>query len=769
MRTNKPVEGIAYNSNREGFIFALARRESSADLNKDDTFNEYPIRVINDHGYVGLFQYGTPALIDIGYKTRDGQWTGKNGATSLEAFRSSRQTQIAAINLSIDLWCKRLRATGLNEYYGKIVKGIEITESGCIAGCHLVGLGGLASFLNVPGNLKINKSTGKNHKEFDGNGVHISHYIDLFAHYDMESCCKRKIRIGLKDPSGLPIEGKHVTILSSYEGKHTNSQFKIEHKTDADGELPVIVRHPGAKITLEIDGRKSEDITQKADQIQPFNIVASDLKISAPLAEKGKPEAKKQEAVQEKKEEQQQTPVEANKDINFNIAILEGDTKKTISNVKFTLVYKGKPKQHITDSQGIKKNIIAEAGQSVQVCVAGEGNLQPVKSFTVTESLKDTTVEVALPVHTFNIVVVDTKGKIVPNAEFSIFYRNKERTRKTDSEGRLKIKALVGFVCGFGNRGNPLTYFRCLQSVSLRKIIVNSTAVQIAKGSAGQTVVTTAVQAAKQTKEAAKPKPPLPTKTEKQQSKPQERKKDEKPQQQEPVKQKNTHTEKNGNPLTVVGNEKTANDTTRYHIYYNGTIKRENKEATGYAEFIYYDSKGKQHYFGKSKFVSAPKRGKGNSLIGGTVYLLDQREHGKYVNWEIQSESSRFYLNGVTMAAVLGALKAYGNEKFIGTGFSTRDGRSVGGSTSHINGQAGDFRYLGKKQAHLDGAVLTFNSSFDMEANKKLVELFRLFGFKYFLTGTKANGGVAKIPGTSYYRGHHNHLHIGNHSYVVTD
>lgn len=420
MKKNKPVEGVSYNSNREGFIFALARRESSADLNKDDAFNKKPMTDINKFGYVGLFQYGTPALIDIGYKTKDEQWTGKNGATSLEAFRSSRQTQIAAINLSIDLWCKRLRATGLNEYYGKIVKGIEITESGCIAGCHLVGLGGLASFLNVPGNLKINKSTGKLHKEFDGNGVHISHYIDLFAHYDMESCCKRKVRISLKDPSGLPIESKPVTIISSYEGKHINSQFKVEHKTDADGELPVIVRHPGAKITLEIDGRKSEDITQKADQIQPFNIVASDLKISAPLAEKGKPEAKKQEAVQEKKEEKQ-TPVEASRDVNFNITILEGDTKKPISNVKFTLVYKGKPKQHITDGQGIKKNIIAEAGQSVQVCVAGEGNLQPVKSFIVTESLKDTTVEVALPVHMFNIVVVDTKGKIVPNAEFSIF------------------------------------------------------------------------------------------------------------------------------------------------------------------------------------------------------------------------------------------------------------------------------------------------------------------------------------------------------------
>ena len=160
MRKNKAVKGISYPSDRKGFIYALARRESSADLNEDDNFNKEPLAIINELGYVGLFQYGTPALIDIGYKTKAGTWTGKNGATSIEAFRSSREIQIAAINLSIDLWCKRLRAGNFNEYYGKIINGIEITESGCIAGCHLVGSGGLASFLNMPGNLKINKKTG---------------------------------------------------------------------------------------------------------------------------------------------------------------------------------------------------------------------------------------------------------------------------------------------------------------------------------------------------------------------------------------------------------------------------------------------------------------------------------------------------------------------------------------------------------------------------------------------------------------------------------
>lgn len=157
MRKNKAVFDISYPSNRKGFIYALARRESSADLNQNDLVNKKAIHEINERGYIGLFQYGEGALIDIGYKTKQGEWTGKNGAVSEEAFRSSREIQVAAINLSIDLWCKRLRVWGFNEYYGKIVKGIEITESGCIAGCHLVGSGGLASFLDMPGNYKIDK------------------------------------------------------------------------------------------------------------------------------------------------------------------------------------------------------------------------------------------------------------------------------------------------------------------------------------------------------------------------------------------------------------------------------------------------------------------------------------------------------------------------------------------------------------------------------------------------------------------------------------
>lgn len=566
MRKNKAVFDISYPSNRKGFIYALARRESSADLNQNDLVNKKAIHEINERGYIGLFQYGEGALIDIGYKTKQGEWTGKNGAVSEEAFRSSREIQVAAINLSIDLWCKRLRVWGFNEYYGKIVKGIEITESGCIAGCHLVGSGGLASFLDMPGNYKIDKKTGKRHSEFDGNKTHISEYLKLFANYDLETCCKRKIRVKLQDVDGLPLKDKTVKILSSYDGKHLNSKFEVTHKTDTDGELPVIVRHPGAEIILEIDGRESETISQKADQVQPYTITASDMKVSAPLAAKGTPEPKKQDEItQQTQNPASESEDAASKDVNFHLTILEGDTKKPISNVKFTLVYKGTPKQHITNMEGIKENLRAEMGQIIQVCIAGEGKLQPITSFTVTESLRDTVVKVLLPVHTFTITVVDTQGKPVPNTEFSIFYRKREKSKKTDSEGRLKVKALVGFVYGFGNKGKPLLHLRCLQSVSIRQITVNQKAIQNAQGALGTNSITAVAEMVKQAASSVVGqvlKPKNNTAQNKQHKQPskqadkQASKQPEKPRQSEPIKQMNTHTEKNGNPLTIVGEER---------------------------------------------------------------------------------------------------------------------------------------------------------------------------------------------------------------------
>ena len=295
------------------------------------------------------------------------------------------------------------------------------------------------------------------------------------------------------------------------------------------------------------------------------------MKVSAPLAAKGTPEPKKQDEItQQTKNPASELEDAASKDVNFHLTILEGDTKKPISNVKFTLVYKGTPKQHITNTEGIKENLRAEIGQTIQVCIAGEGRLQPITSFTVTESLRDTVVKVLLPVHTFTIIVVDTQGKPVPNTEFSIFYRKREKSKKTDSEGRLKVKALVGFVYGLGNKGKPLLLLRCLQSVSIRKITVDHTARQNARDTLGENPITAVTQVVQQTAfntigQVLKNKPlqKQPTTTQKTPPPKQEEKVKPQPQQKEPPRQKNTHTEQGGKPLTVVGREREANSSVR--------------------------------------------------------------------------------------------------------------------------------------------------------------------------------------------------------------
>jgi hypothetical protein len=62
------------------FLRALGDRESS--------MNQY---AINQYGYAGLFQMGSLALQDAGYKTATGGWTGKDGITSQAQFLADAQ------------------------------------------------------------------------------------------------------------------------------------------------------------------------------------------------------------------------------------------------------------------------------------------------------------------------------------------------------------------------------------------------------------------------------------------------------------------------------------------------------------------------------------------------------------------------------------------------------------------------------------------------------------------------------------------------------
>lgn len=459
MKNGKSINKKSYPLTRHGFICAVSRKESSSDLSLplNESVNINASKTKNSRGYVGFFQFGEAALIDLGYykhwknnsdKTKENDWTGSwvghNNVNSLSDFLKSPAKQIQIIGEWIDLLCKRLRNRSFNEYYGKIINGIEITESGAIAGAHLVGDGGLGSFLGVPG-------FKGNYKESDGNQVHISKYIDMFNHYDLESCCSRKIYISLKNQIGQIAKNKKVTIESEYSGKFKQSKFFVNVESDDQGLLPVIIRHPGSKIIIKADGKQSTIITQAADKKQSIELsVSEDIKIQSVLQKPAEPEQKQekvivveQKASDSKKDE---VKIEASKDIKFDISIIESDTNRKITNMKFFVRYKGKIKEHTSDGSGVKAGLIAEEDESLDILVNGSKGYQKLKAISVTKAIENSCISVPLGLISVKLKIHDSHGKILKNNKFFISYRGREIEKTTDSNGFIQLKMLNAFV-----------------------------------------------------------------------------------------------------------------------------------------------------------------------------------------------------------------------------------------------------------------------------------------------------------------------------------
>lgn len=459
---------------------------------------------VNENGYMGLFQWGESALYDLGYYLGDrgisyddlrnvkresalhkswksqfssnnwpGKWSGKRNINSKSDFLNSPSIQYEVIKEWIEYLCKQIRNNNLNEHFGRTIQGVEVNESGAIAGIHLVGIGGLGAFLGI--------ANFSGHKQTDGNGTHIKKYIQDFGGFDLETCCNRKIYIQLKDQNENLLRSKEVTIISKYSGRSFSGETKVKVKSDENGNLPVIVRHPLTEIKIAADGKESNFIIQKKDQKQHGIIQSFEVsRFPATLEENSIPQPKSEptKTPQEVRNEQNLAEVqidsvsENTKDISFNIQIVEGDTGKKISNMNFFLTYKGNIKKHTANSQGIKQNIIAEVGQDIEVSVSGEAENQKIYHFKVEQALSNQTIKIKLPVQNFKIIV-KKDDKIVPNLALTLFYRGREISKKTNSSGEISVRMLVGFVYGFGAGSKSLTKVRVIYNSSSRVFRIN--------------------------------------------------------------------------------------------------------------------------------------------------------------------------------------------------------------------------------------------------------------------------------------------------------
>lgn len=132
-----------------GFQQSLAAKESLCKYNK-----------VNTLGYLGKYQFGTETLRILGIR-------------DTEAFLFNRKLQEKAFlaNLSRNKWDLRKE---IKKYTGKIIAGIEISESGILAAAHLGGAGSVKKFLKSNGRRKFK----------DGYGTSIMEYLNDFAGYD---------------------------------------------------------------------------------------------------------------------------------------------------------------------------------------------------------------------------------------------------------------------------------------------------------------------------------------------------------------------------------------------------------------------------------------------------------------------------------------------------------------------------------------------------------------------------------------------------------
>lgn len=164
---------LAVSSERDysDFLEVLGERESSGRYDAENRF-----------GYLGKYQMGESALQDAGFLDADGCWTelaNSYGIFSEGDFLDSPKGQDAAVTAYHRKLCRYIKNYRLEQYVGMVYCGVEVTESGLLAACHLVGVKSMCTALE------------NDEMTFDGNRTPASDYMELFSGFDISAVWDR--------------------------------------------------------------------------------------------------------------------------------------------------------------------------------------------------------------------------------------------------------------------------------------------------------------------------------------------------------------------------------------------------------------------------------------------------------------------------------------------------------------------------------------------------------------------------------------------------
>ncbi|AXT50609.1 hypothetical protein D1818_07090 [Aquimarina sp. BL5] len=141
-----------------------------------------------------------------------------------------------------------------------------------------------------------------------------------------------------------------------------------------------------------------------------------------------------------------------------------------------------------------------------------------------------------------------------------------------------------------------------------------------------------------------------------------------------------------------------------YSIIYDGKIEKKVCDNPAKAKYTYIDKTNKTHVLGKTKVHSTKRHRKKNLLStkkDDDVLLTYSKDIKNYTLGDVKfgfstwnSSSGRWYINPDCFAGLIGAMIEESVVDLGFNGFSIKNGNTAGGSSSHINGEKGDLRYL---------------------------------------------------------------------------
>ncbi|WP_346881331.1 hypothetical protein [uncultured Algibacter sp.] len=167
----------------------------------------------------------------------------------------------------------------------------------------------------------------------------------------------------------------------------------------------------------------------------------------------------------------------------------------------------------------------------------------------------------------------------------------------------------------------------------------------------------------------------------------------------------------------------------------------------------------------------------GSKKYGGKkVKLININDLKNYTRsspcFKLSVNTNRYYMNGDTLASLLGAMLECSYDDYTFNGFSNEIGKSTGGSHSHKSGYNGDFRYLRKDKS--GGKLnLSYNKKvddvegwkeLDIERQEKFNDALYGFGWKSMISQKYGTSGskqlLKRCTEDKKKHQHYDHLHI---------